>query len=176
MPSHWSAKCGMKSSPSNKKRKSVQNDFTSFVNTFKNGETKWLRKPRQTSASNQLNKEIELSNLKLKLPEPVPLPERIDGFIWFRCDRVKATMAAAKELKKQMDKLKKALSKRVQRRNIHFAMSSLLRVNSAYLKSNGIAWSLVEVGIQSLKKKFQMGCYDVFHMRWIGRFRFICIC
>ncbi|WP_432464104.1 hypothetical protein [Agarivorans sp. QJM3NY_33] len=59
----------------------------------------------------QLNKEIELSNLKLKLPEPVPLPERIDGLSNFVATESKHLMAAAKELKKQMDKLKKALSK-----------------------------------------------------------------
>ncbi|MCV5632873.1 hypothetical protein OFN23_32495, partial [Escherichia coli] len=58
----------------------------------------------------QLNKDIELSNLKLKLPEPVPLPERIDGLSNFVATESKHLMAAAKELKKQMDILRKALS------------------------------------------------------------------
>ncbi|EPI3369816.1 hypothetical protein ACS5WH_004183 [Vibrio parahaemolyticus] len=59
----------------------------------------------------QLSKEIKLCNLKLKLPEPVPLPERIDGLSDFVATESNHLMAAAKELKKQMDKLKKALSK-----------------------------------------------------------------
>lgn len=59
----------------------------------------------------QLSKDIELSNLKLKLPEPVPLPDRIDGLSDFVATESKHLMSAAKELKKQMDKLKEALSK-----------------------------------------------------------------
>ncbi|MGR2770423.1 hypothetical protein ACUYOF_23230 [Photobacterium ganghwense] len=58
----------------------------------------------------QLSKEIKLSNLKLKLPKPTPLPERIDDLPIFVATESKHLMAAAKDLKKQMDELKKALS------------------------------------------------------------------
>ncbi|UTV30972.1 hypothetical protein [Photobacterium atrarenae] len=59
----------------------------------------------------QLSKEIELSNLKLKLPKQTPLPEKIDDLPNFVATESKHLMAAAKGLKKQLDELKKTLSK-----------------------------------------------------------------
>ena len=60
----------------------------------------------------QLNKEIELSNLKLKLPEPVPLPERIDGLSDFvatesKEQRVKPIRELSSQVRKTMRAIKK---------------------------------------------------------------------
>src|SRR5690606_9894220 len=106
MPSPLYEKCGMKSYPSRRRPKPVQNDFTSYMNTSKKWRCKMTKEPNVGITN--YHSTLKLSDYDIVLSEQSPLPELTSDLPALITDESKLLMTAAKDLEARLEKLCKA--------------------------------------------------------------------